>query len=56
MGYDISPLSRIKLKILTTRLEKYRNPWVTEGESIYPLDKSSITEGHCITQDNIEKL
>jgi hypothetical protein len=38
VGYDISPLSRVKFKILTTRLtevEKYRNPRATEGESIY---------------------
>jgi hypothetical protein len=30
VGYDISPLSRVKLKILTTR-----NPRETEGESIF---------------------
>jgi hypothetical protein len=38
VGYDISPLSRVKLKILTTSLswvEKYCNPQATEGESIY---------------------
>jgi len=41
VDYDISPLSGVKLKILTTRLtvfnsrvEKYRNPRATEGESI----------------------
>ena len=37
VGYDISPLSRVKLKILTTRLTKYRNPRATEGESIYNI-------------------
>jgi hypothetical protein len=26
VGYVISPLKRAKLKILTTRVEKYRNP------------------------------
>jgi hypothetical protein len=47
VGYDISPLARVKFKILTTpdglwlkfkfnsRVEKYRNPRATEGESIY---------------------
>jgi hypothetical protein len=30
VGYDISPLSRVKLKNLTTR-----NPRETEGESIF---------------------
>ena len=37
VGYDISPLSRVKLKILIylSHVEKYRNPRATEGESIY---------------------
>jgi hypothetical protein len=38
VGYDISPLSRVISKILTTSrqgVEKYRNPRATEGESIY---------------------
>ena len=37
VGYDIYPLSRVKLKILIelSWVEKYRNPRVTEGESIY---------------------
>jgi hypothetical protein len=30
VDYDISPLSRVKLKMLTTGLEKYRNPRATE--------------------------
>jgi hypothetical protein len=37
VGYDISPLSRVKSKILTTSrqgVEKYRNPRATEGESM----------------------
>jgi hypothetical protein len=38
VGYDISPLSKVKLKILSTRLtawvEKYRNLRATEGEFI----------------------
>jgi len=30
VGYDISPLSRVKFNFLTTsRVEKYRNPWAT---------------------------
>ena len=51
VGYDISPLSRDKLKILTTStnglwlkfliylswVDKYRNPRATEGESIFIL-------------------
>jgi hypothetical protein len=35
VGYDISPLSRVKFKILLSWVEKYRNPRATEGESIY---------------------
>jgi hypothetical protein len=35
MGYDISPLSRVKFKILLSSVEKYRNPRATEGEYIY---------------------
>jgi len=33
VGYDISPLSRVKLKILTTR----RPTWATEGEFVSPI-------------------
>ena len=33
VGYNISPLSRV---------EKYRNPWATEGESIYLCFKMSL--------------
>ena len=35
LGYDISPLSRVKFKILLSWVEKYRNSRPTEGESIY---------------------
>ena len=35
VGYDISPLSRVKFKILLSWVEKYRNPRATEGESIF---------------------
>jgi hypothetical protein len=35
VSYDISPLSRIKFKILLCWVEKYRNTRATEGESIY---------------------
>ena len=37
VGYDISPLSIVKLKILIelSRVEKYRNPRATEGASIF---------------------
>jgi hypothetical protein len=35
VGYDISPLSRVKFKILLSWVEKYRNPRATEEESIY---------------------
>jgi hypothetical protein len=34
MGYDISPLSRVKFKIVLSSVEKYRNPRATEGEYI----------------------
>jgi hypothetical protein len=37
VGYDISPLSRGKLKFLLSWVEKYRKPRATEGESIYIL-------------------
>ena len=30
VDYDISPLSRVKLKIQLSRVEKYRNPRATE--------------------------
>jgi hypothetical protein len=35
VGYDISPLSRVKFKSLLFRVEKYRNPRATEGETIF---------------------
>ena len=35
VSYDISPLSRVKFKILLSWVEKYRNPRATEGESIF---------------------
>jgi hypothetical protein len=35
VSYDISPLSRVKLKFLLSWVEKYRNPRATEGESIF---------------------
>jgi hypothetical protein len=35
VSYDISPLSRVKLKILLSWVEKYRNSRATEGESIF---------------------
>ena len=34
VGYDISPLSTVEFKIELSRVEKYRNPRATEGESI----------------------
>jgi hypothetical protein len=35
VGYDISPLARVKFKILLFWVEKYRNPRATEGETIF---------------------
>jgi hypothetical protein len=39
VGYDISPLKRVKLKILTTsplkRVEKYRNPQGQLKENLF---------------------
>ena len=35
VGYDISPLSRVKFKIDLSWVEKYRIPRATEGESIF---------------------
>ena len=50
MGYDIAPLKRVKLKILTTShqtLEKYRNPHGQLKENLFlPLFNTNlITRG-----------
>ena len=39
---DISPLKRVKLRIVTTSRQEYRNPRATEGESIY----INLTKSH----------
>ena len=49
VGYDISPLSKVEFKILTTRLmawvEQYSNSRETEGESIYtPVKFSNLSD------------
>jgi hypothetical protein len=40
VGYDISPLSRVKLKFLNLT----GSPRVTEGESIFPLFSDSFNK------------